>query len=203
MTALTARKPDSEGLDRNVKSLFPRSAVAIPTPDEARDVLPGNRRHRCFLRNLLYLTTHPDVDARLAHGIAENIYAHAWVVLPGGKVFDGDFQEFFVADDYYREVEEERRYTADQAVGLFARYGFVGPWHLTKGRLPHSLIARDIMAAVGGMLNLWFYRRVARLIPQADVYDAIFETRTEAASDLPALFTANIKARAEEKGIPL
>ena len=91
----------------------------------------------------------------------------------------------------------------DEARTLFASYGFVGPWHITKGRLPHSLIARDITAAVGGFLNRWFYRRVARLMPQADVYRAIFETRMEGATDLPALFMAKIKARAGEKGIQL
>ena len=113
--------------DPNVKSLFPRSAIAMPTPEEARHVQPDNRRHQCFLRNLLYVESHPEVDARLAHGIAENIYAHAWVVLSGGKVFDGDFQEFFVADDYYRKVSEERLYTLDEARMLFASDGFVGP----------------------------------------------------------------------------
>ena len=87
----------------------------------------------------------------------------------------------------------------DEARTLFASYGFVGPWHITKGRLPHSLIARDIMAAIGGMLNHWLYRCVARLMPHAEVYRAIFETRIEGATDLPALFMAKIKASAGEK----
>jgi hypothetical protein len=42
-----------------------------------------------------------------------------------------------------------------------------------------------------------------RLMPQAEVYPAIFDTRTEAETDLPAVFATKIKARAEEQGIPL
>jgi hypothetical protein len=67
----------------------------------SRGTHPGrDYRGRCYEMTLKYLAAHraSEPELRLVHGTLHIVgvpYAHAWVELPGGIVFDPAAQEFF------------------------------------------------------------------------------------------------------------
>jgi hypothetical protein len=78
----------------------------------------------------------------LVHGTVVSIplgerIAHAWVELPGDRVFDGVAQGFYHRDSYYKMLSAiaERRYTRTQFLNHAIQTGSYGPWHPTAGAL--------------------------------------------------------------------
>ena len=86
-----------------------------------------------------YLLSHPDVGGKLVHGTIGNevLIAHAWVLLPGNKVFDGVLQMFLDAGSYHQGVgaKAERVYSVAEMVELIKKHGHWGPWHETSGAI--------------------------------------------------------------------
>ena len=94
----------------------------------------------CYHRAALYLLKHADEGGRLVHGTAELngiVVGHAWVLLPGERVFDGAFQQFYKKASYSAamKISEERVYKFREMTDLIARCATYGPWHATKGLL--------------------------------------------------------------------
>lgn len=90
---------------------------------------------KCYEKAHKYVLENGDVESILeVHGyIVEGIVIpHAWVELPGDKVFDGAFQAFFDKCRYYmvRRAVKEVEYTAKKAVDRLLSEGHYGPWHL-------------------------------------------------------------------------
>jgi len=66
----------------------------------SRGTDPGrDYRGRCYEMAIKYLATHVDEPAlRLVHGTLYIVgvpYAHAWIEIPGGRVFDPVSQVFY------------------------------------------------------------------------------------------------------------
>jgi len=81
----------------------------------------------------------------LVHGVCRDgdvVWAHAWVDLPGGIVFDGVRQAFYDRDSYRRVMQatEEARYHADAMIEWMVGTRRYGPWH--AGVLGHDAIRR-------------------------------------------------------------
>jgi hypothetical protein len=101
----------------------------------SRGTDPGrDYRGRCYEMAIKYLATHVDEPAlRLVHGTLYIVgvpYAHAWIEIPGGRVFDPVSQVFDDRAAYYRvqEAEAERVYTSTEAGQLALRTKHYGPW---------------------------------------------------------------------------
>ena len=62
---------------------------------------------------------------------------HAWVELPGGKVFDGVQGRFYDRDSYYQKMgaRAEHKYTEDEARRMLLKTMNFGPWERTTGIL--------------------------------------------------------------------
>jgi hypothetical protein len=81
----------------------------------------------------------------LVHGVCRDdhvMWAHAWVELPDGVVFDGVRQQFYDRDGYYRTLRATAEATYDAAAmreQMRARRHY-GPWH--DGRLAHDSVRR-------------------------------------------------------------
>ena len=117
--------------------------TAIPTvgvPEEWRQNVRPRRRFPkdCFYRSWRYVLDHDAPEARLVHGTyAPDLLSgtpgvnHAWVELPGGIVFDGVYQRFFVGAAYYVAMNciAEVSYTPEEAARLVIEAGHIGPWH--------------------------------------------------------------------------
>ena len=124
------------GLARSEDSIVVKGA--IPTAAEARGVDPSKfYPGECYVRAWTYVLSHPTVGARLVHGAVRlpqsgEVVGHAWVLLPGNKVFDPVEQMFLDKSDYYQKTAavEARLYSYDEAKSNFVRYGHPGPWLL-------------------------------------------------------------------------
>lgn len=90
---------------------------------------------QCFARASRFLLDQPsDLVATLVQGlIGSEKILHAWVLLPGGVVYDGVFNRFYQRSDYYRE----RRaidlvvYSPLEVARLILEEGTLGPWRRT------------------------------------------------------------------------
>jgi hypothetical protein len=104
--------------------------------------LKGRTHHtypkKCFERAYKYILDHRETEARLVHGQYHQGAGHAWVVIPGGIVFDGTMNRFYAAEVYYQimQVVPEVEYAAEEAIELGVQHGHYGPWHAGRsGRL--------------------------------------------------------------------
>lgn len=90
---------------------------------------------RCYSRAFYYFDAHRAAGAVLCHGWVTTVdypFAHAWVELPDGLVFDGVVQTFYTLAGYHEamRVRPNRvwRYTAAEVEELTSRTGHSGPW---------------------------------------------------------------------------
>ena len=117
------------------------------------DVSFGTRPHRrywgdCYRRAADYVLSHscetglpagalagpPVAGPRLVHGVcrdARDLWAHAWVDLPGALVFDGVRQQFYDREGYCRVLGAvpEASYDLPMMVERMHASGRYGPWH--------------------------------------------------------------------------
>jgi len=95
-------------------------------------VYPGE----CYERAFAYVLDHDIEGMLLVHGVssvatdADDVLDHAWVVLPGGIVFDGVAQRFFAEEAFHAvmQVRAVAVYTPDAAVDRVLRTNSYGPW---------------------------------------------------------------------------
>ena len=98
----------------------------------------------------------PISSMRLVHGVCRDgsdQWAHAWVELPGGVVFDGVRQEFYDRDGYCRVMGAvaEARYDAPAMIEKMLESVKYGPWH--SGALGRRATRRVVGSAnAGGVL---------------------------------------------------
>jgi hypothetical protein len=115
----------------------------------------------CYRRACDYVLAHARTDGpdaaidglRLIHGVCRDgnvVWAHAWVDLPGGIVFDGVRQQFYDRDGYRRvmRASEEATYDPGALVERLLATGRYGPWH--AGVLGHDAIRRVAAPATDG-----------------------------------------------------
>ncbi len=97
-------------------------------------------RGRCYEMAITYLANHTDEPAlRLVHGILHIMgvpFAHAWIDIPAGGVFDPVSQLSYDRDAYDRELQAdaERVYTTTEAGQLAMRTKHSGPWHIEEAQ---------------------------------------------------------------------
>jgi hypothetical protein len=111
-------------------------------PRLSRGTDPGrDYRRRCYEMALRYLADHREDEPglRLVHGTLRIVgvpYAHAWVEVPGGIVFDPVAQDFYDRRAYYRMLHAAaaRVYTPAEAGQLAITMNHWGPWHETTPR---------------------------------------------------------------------
>src|SRR5687767_11956716 len=111
--------------------------------DTSCSVRPG-RRHwaDCYRRASDYVLAHtpehgkcPPIEGmRLVHGLcgdASDVWAHAWVELPSGLVFDGVRQEFYDREGYSQVLHAvaEATYDATAMIEQMRESVRYGPWH--------------------------------------------------------------------------
>ena len=123
---------------------------------------PGKRYWAdCYRRACEYVLAHSRTDGsygpiagmRLVHGVCRDgdvVWAHAWVDLPGGIVFDGVRQQFYDRAGYRRVMHatEEATYDAGGMVERMLGTRRYGPWH--AGVLGHAAIGRLPAATTEG-----------------------------------------------------
>jgi hypothetical protein len=141
--ALARLSPDrrnalTEGFQRVGQELL-ASAQQVPVPPAwSRRTLPRRRYpQQCYPRTTKYVLDHADIDGiQLVHGVAAHAphfvpLDHAWVLLPGGVVFDGVVQAFFTRPSYYGVMAAVAldTYSAADARRLVAAHGHPGPWN--------------------------------------------------------------------------
>jgi hypothetical protein len=105
--------------------------IVPPPPYKLRR---GRRRtypKKCYERAYRYIVDHDDTDARLMHGRYYDGKGHAWVVIPGGIVFDGVLDRFYAAEPYLQMLEcvPEKEYSAQEAITVGGQHRHYGPWH--------------------------------------------------------------------------
>ena len=128
------------------------------------DVLCGaqpSRRHwaDCYRRACNYVLAHtpgkgacpPLAGIRLAHGVcgdATDQWAHAWVELPDGLIFDGVRQAFYDRGGYYQVLHAvaEATYDAPAMIEQMRASLRYGPWH-------DGVLGRDASRRVAGPLS--------------------------------------------------
>jgi hypothetical protein len=106
-------------------------------------VKPGKRHWAdCYRRACDYVLAHtaergscpPIIGMRLVHGVCgdtSDLWAHAWVELPGGVVFDGVRQQFYDRDGYRTVLHAmvEATYDAPEMIEQMRESERYGPWH--------------------------------------------------------------------------
>ena len=103
-----------------------------------------SRRHwaDCYRRACDYVLAHtpgkgacpPLAGMRLVHGVcgdATDLWAHAWVELPDGLIFDGVRQVFYDRGGYYQVLHAVAEATYDAPAMIVQMRNSVryGPWH--------------------------------------------------------------------------
>ena len=134
-------------------------------PEGTRCGVKPGRRHwaDCYRRACDYVLAHtaqrgscpPISGMRLVHGVcgdASDLWAHAWVELPDGRVFDGVRQEFYDREGYCRVLGAvaEATYDAPAMIEQMRASVRYGPWHTgLLGRAATRRVAADASAAGG------------------------------------------------------
>jgi hypothetical protein len=148
-------------LGRRLRSARRRATAAALAPyvqPVDADLWCGTRPGRrywadCYRRACDYVLAHasgrgpygPIAGMRLVHGVCRDgdlVWAHAWVELPGGRVFDGVRQQFYDRDGYQRVLQTtvEATYGPEAMVAQLRAARHYGPWH--DGVLGHDAIGR-------------------------------------------------------------
>lgn len=148
-------------LARRVRSARRKAVLVALTPwirPVAADLWCGTRPGKrywadCYRRASEYvLARDPErglclpIDGMLlVHGVCGDdhvLWAHAWVELPGGIVFDGVRQQFYQRDGYYRilRATAEATYDAPAIRAQMRTRKHYGPWH--EGLLAHDSVRR-------------------------------------------------------------
>jgi hypothetical protein len=127
---------------------FTGPKVVSATDAEASGVALGEKHPgECYSTAAEYLMNHSwgirggdEVPGlKLVHGVVSNNeglrIGHAWVLVPGNKVFDGTQSQFYDKDSYYKagKAVEEHVYTWPQAKKWLATSHHYGPWEGTAG----------------------------------------------------------------------
>lgn len=122
---------------------------------------------QCFGRAYLWMDAQrsrahdsvPITSARLVHGIARGEdplgapkwFWHAWVDVPGNRVFDGVVQRFYTKEIYraVTEAEELATYEWKTAKWLREHRRHLGPWYFAEQSALRSVLERHSAVEVG------------------------------------------------------
>jgi hypothetical protein len=92
-----------------------------------------NRKHRCYELCIKVMFEEPGAEKfRLAHGRLYGGLGHAWIELPGGRIYDAVKDRYFESLADFRNNQPgaivDYRYTQKQMAKQMLKHGHMGPW---------------------------------------------------------------------------